>query len=581
VESKEYQLRESIASNEGNEWASDKLIPVVEDNDEDDTHTTLMASDFPSEPNNLYVPETFKDAFDQTQCHLWFPVMANKIQCWDDREVVTPVPRPEGIKTIKTKWVFDLKLNGDGDLIRRRARGIMKEFTQRLREHYFELFAVVVRYDSIRMLFAIIAACGLDFWLIDFIGAYLNSKPQGENFLKIPEGFEKHYGIPGVDTVLRMNLTIYGTMDGVNNWFHKLNETFRNLGHRQSRANPCIRIHHLELGHTITSTYTNDIAGGSSSTAAGVQVRGDLGKAYEITDLGHPNKCLRMSIMVDDQTGDILLYQKTLIGKILDTFRMTEAKPKYTPLPPNVNLSDSQPVPIPSEDKLFMQDKDYRKALGMLNHLANGTRLDIAFAVNVLMCYMSDSCPFHWRLVQCVIVYLKTTINYVITYQKGGSIKPIGYSDTSFGNDPDSRKSTAGQVFMMANGPVTWKAKSLKRISTSMGKTEYVAIYKAGRQAKWLIQWLREVEIYKELPFEIKCNNNAAITLSKNASGHSHMKHTDIKHHWICEAAEVGDIVVNYIPSEDNIADLFTKALSCPQFEKLVKMMGLHSKTGS
>jgi hypothetical protein len=71
-------------------------------------------------------------------------------------------------------------------------------------------------------------------------------------------------------------------------------------------------------------------------------------------------------------------------------FGMTEAKPKYTPLPPNINLSNSQPVPIPSEDKLFMQDKDYSKVLGMLNHLANGTRPDIAFAVNVLMCYASN-----------------------------------------------------------------------------------------------------------------------------------------------------------------------------------------------
>jgi hypothetical protein len=83
------------------------------------------------------------------------------------------------------------------------------------------------------------------------------------------------------------------------------------------------------------------------------------------------------------------------------------------------------------------------------------------------------------------------------------------------------------------------------------------------------------------LPFEIKCDNNAAITLMKNASSHSCMKHTDIKHHWIHEAVKVGDITVNYIPTEDNIANLFMKALPRPQFEKLVKMMGLHSKAGN
>ena len=120
---------------------------------------------------------------------------------------------------------------------------------------------------------------------------------------------------------------------------------------------------------------------------------------------------------------------------------------------------------------------------------------------------------------------------------------------------------------MMANGPVTWKMKTLKRVSTSTGETEYVAVFEAGKQAKWLIQWFQEVEIYEDLPFEIKCDNSTAITLTKNASSHSHVKHTDIKHHWICEVVKIGDIKVTYIPLEENIADLFTKALPHPQFD--------------
>jgi hypothetical protein len=332
------------------------------------------------------------------------------------------------------------------------------------------------------------------------------------------------------------------------------------------------------LGYTITSTYTDGVTGGSSTTAAGIKVRKDLGKAYEITDLGCPNKCLGMLIVVDDKTGDISLHQVTLIKKIIDTFGMSEANPKYTPLPPNVNLSNSQPIPISNKDIIFMRNKDYRKALGMLNYLANGMCPDIAFAVSVLMRYAVDPRPFHWRLVQRVIAYLKTTIKYVITYKRGGHIKPVGYSDTLYADDPDSRKSMAGQLFMMANGPITWGVKTLKRVSTSTGETEYVAVYEAGRQAKWLIQWLQEVEIFKDLPFEIRCDNNAAITLTKNSSGHSRMKHTNIKHHWIREAVEAGEIVVTKIPTEENIANLFTKALPRPQFEKLVKMMGLHPR---
>jgi hypothetical protein len=111
----------------------------------------------------------------------------------------------------------------------------------------------------------------------------------------------------------------------------------------------------------------------------------------------------------------------------------------------------------------------------MLNHLTNGTHPDIAFAVNVLMCYASNPRPFHWRLVQRIIVYLKTTIDYVITYQKGSPTKPIRYSDALYGNDPDLRKSTAGQLFMMANGPITWKAMA-NPVASRGGNLQGIAI---------------------------------------------------------------------------------------------------------
>lgn len=81
------------------------------------------------------------------------PAMNNEIERWDNRGVVTAVQRPKGIKTIKGKWVFDLKVDGDGNLLRRRARGVVKGFTQKFGEHWWDSFAAVVRYESIRMLF--------------------------------------------------------------------------------------------------------------------------------------------------------------------------------------------------------------------------------------------------------------------------------------------------------------------------------------------------------------------------------------------------------------------------------------------
>lgn len=430
------------------------------------------------------------------------------------------------------------------------------------------------------MLLAIIAARGLKLWLIDFVGAYLNAEPQGDNYLKIPEGFESHYTIPGVDTVLLMNLTIYGTMDGANNWFRKLNGTFNQLGHRQSRADPCVRTQHTEEGTSITSTYTDDVLGGSTTDEAMNRTKRELAEKYEITDLGRPNKILGMSIIYNEITGDISIHQKPLIMKALAVFGMENANPKYTPLPPNLNLTDSQPHPISPEDVLYMKDKDYRGALGMTNHLGNGTRADIAVHNAVLMRYASDPRPIHWRLVLHLLAYLKTTIDLVITYRKGGDIKPYGYSDSSFADDPDSRKSTAGHVFMVAGGPVGWKAKTQCCVSTSTGEAEFVGVFEGGKQAKWMYSWFTEVDIYVDRPITVFCDNNAAVALTQNTGGHSRIKHVNVKTHWIREAVACGDIHVHPISTEENVADLFTKSLPRAKLEYLIKKMGMEFLEG-
>jgi hypothetical protein len=132
------------------------------------------------------------------------------------------------------------------------------------------------------------------------------------------------------------------------------------------------------------------------------------------------------------------IHQQPLILKIITVFGMENAKSKYTPLPPNINLNDTQPISIPTSHIKFMQDKDYQKATGMLNYVANGMRPDISFLVNTLMHFNNNPHPFHWTLVKHCIAYLKTTANLVITYQKGVNIKPYGFADASYADDLDS-----------------------------------------------------------------------------------------------------------------------------------------------
>ncbi len=331
---------------------------------------------------------------------------------------------------------------------------------------------------------------------------------------------------------------------------------------------------------TYTCTYTDNVSGALTSHEEGVRVQKEIGSIYEIKDLGHHNSVLGMTIEFDDSNGAISLHQKNLILKTLEAFGMAECKPKSTPLPVGslMNL-ETQPHPIPAEDKEFMADKDYRAVLGSLNHISNGTRPDIAFATNYLQRYASDPQPIHWNRVMHVLGYLKGTLEYRITYQRGtdedDGLTPIGYVDSSHGDDRTTGKSTMGYVFTMAGGPVSWSSRSQKRVALSTSEAEYVATVHGGRQSTWMGSFLDELEIYKDRPYPLNCDNNLAINLTQSTKGHRKSKHFAMDYHWIRDAVQLRELDVRYIPSEDNLADIFTKIIPKPHALTLLRRMGM------
>ncbi|SJL14141.1 uncharacterized protein ARMOST_17596 [Armillaria ostoyae] len=583
LESKEYAKREEEAKRKGNNWANDNTVPLLADEDDVEDIVALKASEISNivDRHDMWVPDDYHQAM--TKAKIWRPAMDAEIRRMEERDVWRVVPREPWMQVIDTRWTFDKKLDGDtAELLKRRARLVVKGFTQIKGLHYYDSFAAVVRYESLRMFFAVVAAHGLDFWLIDFVGAYLNAEPQGENYVSLPQGYEdivtRDY--PKGEYVLQMLRAMYGTMDAGNAWFHELNNTLTAQGHKQSRADPCVRLLKNGSERTYTCTYTDDVSGASTSTEEGKRVRKEIGSVYEIKDLGKHNSVLGMTVEFDEETGAISLHQKNLILKTLENFGMSDCKPKATPLPVGslMNL-DTQPQPIPNADKEFMGDKDYRGVLGSLNHIANGTRPDIAFATNYLQRYASDARPIHWSRAMHVLAYLKGTIEYRITYHRGNAeddgLTPVGYVDSSHGDDRTSGKSTMGYVFTMAGGPVAWSSRSQKRVALSTSEAEYVATVHGGRQSLWMGSFLDEIELSKDRPYPLNCDNNSAINLTQNTKGHGKSKHFAMDYHWIRDSVQLGELDVRYIPSEDNLADLFTKSVPKPRATELLKRMGM------
>jgi hypothetical protein len=139
----------------------------------------------------------------------------------------------------------------------------------------------------------------------------------------------------------------------------------------------------------------------------------------------------------------------------------------------------------------------------------------------------------------------------------------------------DERKSTSGGAFFLGDSLVAWISKKQGSISLSTTEVDYIATTTCCTQILWMIQTLVNLKVTYTDPIPLHCDNTSAISLSKNHVIHSKYKHIPIKYHYLRE--QVTNIIVqlNYIPSTEQIVDIFTKPLVATPFGYLCQKLGV------
>ena len=116
-------------------------------------------------------------------------------------------------------------------------------------------------------------------------------------------------------------------------------------------------------------------------------------------------------------------------------------------------------------------------------------------------------------------------------------------------------------------------------MALSTAEAEYMAATQATKEALWLKQLLNEIGLTQSQPVLIRSDNQGCIALTKNPAYHSRTKHIDIRHHFIRDSVEVGDIELQYCATNDMVADVLTKALARDKHEQHTDTLGVrHSK---
>nr|GEW07879.1 retrotransposon protein, putative, Ty1-copia subclass [Tanacetum cinerariifolium] len=258
------------------------------------------------------------------------------------------------------------------------------------------------------------------------------------------------------------------------------------------------------------------------------EVNDYLGKCFSMKDLGE-------AAYIRDRSRRLIGHnQSGYIDKILKKYNMHNSKKGYFPMEVKHDLSKGLCASTP-EEVAYMKKVPYASAVGSIMYVVRCTRLDVAFAQNLVM--------------------------------YGG--KPLteldvtSFCDASWQCDKDDTKSQTGYVFIVNGGAVDWKSKKQTTIAMHSAQAKYVAASEATIEAVLIRKFVGDLGVIPSINKTINMyyDNSATIIFANKPGIMKGARHFLRRYHYVREQVEIGEIKLIKVHTDDNLADLFTKDL--------------------
>ena len=503
-------------------------------------------------------PETFAEASGHPD---WDAAMNEEYRSLMVNDTWDLVPLPKGRKLVRCKWVYRTKYATDGSVDKHKARLVAKGFSQVEGLDYTETFAPVAKMNSIRLVLSLAASYRWEVHQMDVKSAFLHGDLQEEIYMAQPPRFVQSNS----SLVCHLKKSLYGLKQAPRAWYAKMDRFLLDSDFYRCHSDPNVYTKKVSNHLIILILYVDDLVLTCSDPTLINHVKSSLKKKFDMTDLGHLHYFLGLQVL---QTKEgISLSQPKYACDLLHRFHMEDCKPTPSPFQSGVKLVTT--CTTPKVDSTL-----YRQLVGSLLYLTH-TRPDISFVVGLVARYMQTPHESHWKAAKRILRYIRGTIQFGIQYSSRGTPLLVGFSDSDWAGDPDDRKSTAGYVFSLGSGPITWASKKQTSLALSSAEAEYRAVVNASKEAMWLRQILSEFGFQQQHPTTLWCDNQSAIQLAKDPVQHQHSKHIELHMHFIRNLIHDHILEVQYCRTDDQIADIFTKALTEAKFSKLRSMLGV------
>uniref|UniRef100_A0A2N9IA16 Retrovirus-related Pol polyprotein from transposon TNT 1-94 n=1 Tax=Fagus sylvatica TaxID=28930 RepID=A0A2N9IA16_FAGSY len=495
--------------------------------------------------SSIAVPTSYSQAVKE-KC--WQQAMQEELCALEANKTWDVIDCPAGVTPLGCKWVYSIKVKSDGSLDRYKARLVALGNNQEYGVNYEETFAPVAKMTTIRTILAIAASQNWDLHQMDVKNAFLHGDLKEDVYMRPPAGL---LSTP-TSAVCKLRRSLYGLKQAPRAWYEKFTSTLFKFALHKSKYDASLFLRKTENGVVILLVYVDDIIITGTDSALISQLKQYLQDSFHMKDLGSLTYFLGLEITTG--AHGIFLSQHKYAQDLVAAAGLQDSTPLDTPMELNLKLRKE-------EGDLLSDPVSYRTLVGSLVYLTI-TRPDISYAVQQVSQFMASPRHLHMAAVRRIIRYVHGTALRGLSYPAGTSLDLAAYSDADYAGCSDTRRSTTGWCMFLGPALISWKSKKQDRVSKSSTESEYRAMSQACAEILWLRGLLTELGFSPRGPTSLHADNTSAIHISANPIFHERTKHIKVDCHFIREAFEAQTISLPHVPTNLQVADIFTKALT-------------------
>ncbi|GJV06734.1 retrovirus-related pol polyprotein from transposon TNT 1-94 [Tanacetum coccineum] len=384
-------------------------------------------------------PKNFKSAVTE-DC--WFQAMQDEIYEFDRLDVWELVPPPDCAMIIALKWIYKVKLDEYGDVLKNKARLVAKGYRQEEGLDFEESFAPVARLEAIRIFLANAASKNMTVYQMSVKTAFLNGKLKEVVYVSQPEGFvdpdRPHH-------VYRLKKALYGLKQAPRAWYDTLSKFLLAQGFSKGVVDPTLFIRKTGKHTLHVQIYVDDIIFASTDPTDCDRFSTEMSSKFQMSMMGQISFFL--GLQISQNPRGIFINQSKYANEILKKFDLHKSDPVDTPMVERTKLDeDLSGIPV--------DQTQYRSMIGSLMYLT-ASRPDLVFAVCMCARYQSKPTKKHLEAVKRVFRYLQGTINMGLWYPKDTAMALTAYADADHAVTMADVNVNAPEVPSAADAPPT------------------------------------------------------------------------------------------------------------------------------